>query len=87
MENLLSVYEAKTHLSSYLQRVSLGESFVVTSHGKPLARLIPLEAAHENTHEAQVQAAIKRLKARHADPQTPRVSQAEWKAWMDEGRK
>jgi prevent-host-death family protein len=36
-------YEAKTHLSQLLDRVSRGESFTITKHGTPVARLIPLE--------------------------------------------
>jgi prevent-host-death family protein len=88
MEELLSIYEAKTHFSSYVQRASLGESFVVTSHGKPMAKIIPIEVqASEDPREAQIRAAIERIKARHADPKTPRVTQAEWKEWINEGRK
>jgi prevent-host-death family protein len=88
MEQLLSVYEAKTHFSSYLQRATAGESFTVTSHGKPVARISPpLESIQDELREAQIRAAIERIKARHADPKTPRVSQAEWKEWINEGRK
>jgi prevent-host-death family protein len=34
-----SVRELKTHLSEYLRHVAAGEEVVVTSHGKPVARL------------------------------------------------
>lgn len=88
MDALLSVYEAKTHFSSYLQRASLGESFVVTSHGKPIGRIVPPLAAQESDpREAQIRAAVARLQARHLDPKTPRVSQTEWKEWINEGRR
>jgi prevent-host-death family protein len=33
-------FEAKTHFSDLLRRVALGEHFVVTMRGKPVARLI-----------------------------------------------
>lgn len=88
MEALLSVYEAKTHFSSYLQRASLGESFVVTSHGKPMARIVPIvEQETEDPREVQIRAAIERIKARHADSSSPKVSQSEWKEWINEGRR
>lgn len=39
----VNVYEAKTHLSRLLQRAQAGEEIVIAKHGKPLARLVPLE--------------------------------------------
>ena len=87
MEALLSVYEAKTHLSSYLQRASLGESFVVTSHGKPMAKIVPIaEQQTEDPREAQIRAAIARIKQRSKDPAWPKVTMEEAKEWVNEGR-
>jgi len=40
----VAVRELKDHLSEYLNRASAGEDVVVTSHGKPIARLVPLMA-------------------------------------------
>ena len=37
----VAVRELKDHLSEYLSRASAGEEVVVTSHGKPIARLAP----------------------------------------------
>jgi prevent-host-death family protein len=36
----VGVFEAKTHLSSLLDRVAEGEEVVITKHGKPVARLV-----------------------------------------------
>jgi prevent-host-death family protein len=44
MESLVGSYEAKTHLPSLLERVARGERFTITKHGKPVARLVPVEA-------------------------------------------
>jgi prevent-host-death family protein len=41
----IGVYEAKTHLSSLLDKVEQGEEIVITRHGKPIARLVGAEAA------------------------------------------
>ncbi|WP_203566500.1 type II toxin-antitoxin system Phd/YefM family antitoxin [Aestuariimicrobium ganziense] len=33
-------YEAKTHLPRLLDEVEAGETFVITKHGRPVARLV-----------------------------------------------
>ncbi len=41
----VGVHEAKTHLSRLLRRVAEGEEIVVTSGGRPVARLVPMGPA------------------------------------------
>lgn len=36
----VGVYEAKTNLPRLLEQVEQGETFVITRHGKPVAKLI-----------------------------------------------
>lgn len=36
----VGAFEAKTHLSTLLDRVAAGEEVVITKHGKPVARLV-----------------------------------------------
>lgn len=38
----LNIYEAKTQLSSLVERVAKGEEFVIAKAGKPMAKLVPL---------------------------------------------
>lgn len=38
----VGAFEAKTHLSSLLQQVELGEEVTITKHGRPIARLAPV---------------------------------------------
>jgi prevent-host-death family protein len=40
----VGVFEAKARLSELLQEVKSGKEVVITSHGKPVARLVPAEA-------------------------------------------
>jgi prevent-host-death family protein len=40
----VNIHEAKTHLSRLVARVARGESFIIAKAGKPLARVIPIEA-------------------------------------------
>ncbi|MDX8405186.1 MAG: type II toxin-antitoxin system prevent-host-death family antitoxin [Mariprofundus sp.] len=53
----VAVRELKDHLSEYLSRAAAGEELVITSHGKPTARLLPLATDGNET------AAIDRLRA------------------------
>ena len=39
----VGVHEAKTHLSRLLRRVAAGEQIIITSGGRPAARLVPFE--------------------------------------------
>lgn len=39
----IGAYEAKTHLPRLLDRVVRGESLTITRHGRPVARLVPVE--------------------------------------------
>ena len=41
----VGVHEAKTHLSRLLRRVAAGEVIIITSGGRPAARLVPVESA------------------------------------------
>lgn len=59
MESVGSL-EAKTHLPQLLERVSQGEEFIITRHGKPIARLVPAVPARSRPDVRQV---IEELKA------------------------
>ncbi len=38
----INLYEAKTSLSSLVERASAGEEIIIAKAGRPLARLVPL---------------------------------------------
>jgi len=38
----VNVYAAKTQLSRLLEQVERGEEVVITRHGKPVAKLVPI---------------------------------------------
>jgi prevent-host-death family protein len=44
MSNQVNIHHAKTHLSQLVERVGRGEEIVIAKAGKPVARLVPLEA-------------------------------------------
>lgn len=39
----MSVYEAKTQLSSLLEKVGAGDQVVITNRGNPVAELVPFK--------------------------------------------
>lgn len=42
---LVNVHYAKTHLSRLLQRVAAGEEILIAKAGRPVARLVPIDAS------------------------------------------
>jgi len=38
----VGIRDLRAHLSRYLEQVKAGEEIVVTEHGKPVARLVPM---------------------------------------------
>jgi len=52
MDKAVSAVEANRHFSQILRSVREGESYVVTAHGKPIARITPIRPG-EGTAEAR----------------------------------
>jgi prevent-host-death family protein len=44
-----NIHEAKTHLSRLVDRAAEGEAFVIAKAGKPLVKVVPLDAAARST--------------------------------------
>ena len=60
----IGAYEAKTHLPRLLDRVARGDSMIITRHGKPVARLVPVSSDRERAREAATRIVERR---RHLD--------------------
>ncbi|HXY48316.1 MAG TPA: type II toxin-antitoxin system prevent-host-death family antitoxin [Terriglobales bacterium] len=41
--NNVDAYEAKTHFSQLLERVEAGDQIIITRHGVPVAKLVPVK--------------------------------------------
>jgi prevent-host-death family protein len=54
----VGAFDAKTRLSELLARAEGGESFVITKHGRPVARLVP----ERERDERRIAAAALRLR-------------------------
>lgn len=44
----VNVHEAKTHLSKLIERVRRGEEIVIAKAGRPMVRLVPVDAKMAN---------------------------------------
>jgi prevent-host-death family protein len=42
---VINIHEAKTHLSRLIEQVADGEPFIIAKSGKPMAKVMPLDAA------------------------------------------
>jgi len=76
----IGAFDAKTHLSSLLDRVAAGEEVLITRHGKPVARLV----AAARADQTRADAAFARLKDLRRGVRLDGLS---WQALRDDGRR
>jgi prevent-host-death family protein len=77
----VGTFEAKTHFSALLEQVEKGELVIITKHGHPVAKLMPI---NETVSKENIQTAIQAIKSfnrRHT------LGGLEWKVLRDEGRR
>ena len=87
MESVTAL-EAKTRFGQLLERVARGEEVIITRHEKPVARLVP----EGRRNLASVRAAVAglfelRRQISHRHQGKPKITAAEVKAWIGEGRR
>jgi prevent-host-death family protein len=78
---LFSASEAKTHLSQRLEAVELGETIVITRHGRAIARLIP----RAGQRRAEIKSVIEDIESLRRS--MPKSSPSEIQSLIGEGRK
>jgi prevent-host-death family protein len=76
----VGAFEAKTHLSALLERVSRGEEITITRNGKPLARLVPVNVIDR----ARIDQTIAKLKSLRTGCTLDGI---DWQSLRDEGRR
>lgn len=76
----VGAFEAKTHLSSLLDKVAQGEDVLITRRGLPVARLVPASQAKRTA----IEKTIEELRAHRADMT---LRGLDWKELRDKGRR
>ena len=76
----VGAFDAKTHLSSLLNKVAQGEEVLITRRGIPVARLVPAQEA-DRSHVAKT---IQRLRSLR---EGVRLRGLSWKELRDRGRR
>jgi len=80
MNTTIGVFDAKSQLSSLLDRAAAGEEITITKHGKPVAKLV---SARPFDREKAAEAMGELLKR----GRTTSLGGLDWKALRDEGRR
>lgn len=76
----IGAFEAKTHFSALLEDVQKGKHIVITKHGHPVAKLVPISGASQ-AEAGQAIEAIKQFGRSH------KLGKLSWKKLRDEGRR
>lgn len=58
MATKVNLYDAKSQLSSLVDRAAAGEEIVIAKNGKPMARLVPLEKRRKKRRLGHLAGAI-----------------------------
>jgi prevent-host-death family protein len=66
MERAITASEANQHFSELLRDVSEGKSFTVTSRGRPVARLLPIDCHEESRSVRQLLKFLTKLPMRYS---------------------
>ena len=83
----VTAFEAKTRFGHLLERVARGEEVIITRHEKPVARIVPegrrnLEVVRRAVADLRVLS--EQIAARNKGK--PKITDAEVKSWIEEGR-
>ena len=83
----VTAFEAKTRFGQHLKRIARGEEVIITKHEKPVARLVP-EGRRNLEMVRKAVAGLRELSKQIAaqNKGKAKVTAAEVKSWMEEGR-
>jgi prevent-host-death family protein len=78
--NVVSAFDAKTHLSQLLQETENGATITITRRGKPVARLVPVETEQKLMGPMDILKGFKEIRSRVK-------KRVNIRSLIDEGRK
>ncbi|MEI6255920.1 MAG: type II toxin-antitoxin system prevent-host-death family antitoxin [Planctomycetota bacterium] len=81
----VTAFDAKNRLGRLLDRVAAGEELVITRHGEPVARLVPINSRTDDSVNVAL-ATFRAVRASLAAAGT-KVSRDEIQSWKRQGRR
>jgi prevent-host-death family protein len=83
----VTAFEAKTRFGQLLKRVARGEEVIITKHEKPVARLVPEGTRNlESVRKAVTELLELRKQIAARNKGKPKITDADMKSWIAEGR-
>ena len=67
----VGIRELKTHLSSYVRQVKSGASVIITEHGKPVGRIVPIRPSLETRLQDLSEAGLAAWSGQTLPPMAP----------------
>lgn len=83
--NIITAFDAKNRLGNLLERVKSGEILIITRHGEPVAKLVPIEAEQVDSITKALQT-FKKVRQSLSAAKV-KVTSKEIKNWRSEGRR
>jgi prevent-host-death family protein len=65
IERTVGAYDAKTHFSELLEQVASGDEILITRHGSPVARLVPVRPTSSPQSRRAAIEEMRQLASRH----------------------
>ncbi len=79
----IGLFDAKNKLSALIDRVARGEEVLITRRGRPVAKLVPVNAGIDRE---KARAAVRRIRKLAKEMNLGPFNWEEWKKYRDEGR-
>ncbi len=76
----VDAFDAKTHFSELLKEVEQGGVVIITKHGRPVAKLLPVKSRSKEDIHLAIQEIL-------GFSQSHTLGKLDWKELRDEGRK
>jgi prevent-host-death family protein len=84
--NEVTAFEAKTRLGRLLDRVQAGEELLITRHGRPIAKLVPVRRDEATDGVDRALATFREIRE-SLKTKRVRISRQEIRQWISEGRR
>ena len=68
---LVGIGKLKLHMNEYLRRVKIGDTIIITRHGKMIGQIVPVTATLEKRLKSLVDSGVAEWDGQDSQPQKP----------------